>query len=127
MANCQNCGAEVGPGTNKCAYCGAAVAMAAPPAYVPQQQAPIAMPAAQAGPVQQKSKVAAGILGILLGVFGVHNFYLGFNGKGAAQLIITLATCGYGAVIVWIWGLIEGVMILTGSISKDARGVPLKD
>jgi len=26
-----------------------------------------------------------------------------------------------------VWGLIEGIMILTGSINKDAKGIPLKD
>jgi TM2 domain-containing membrane protein YozV len=77
--------------------------------------------------LDQKSKVAAGVLGILLGCFGVHNFYLGFTGKGVAQLLITLLTCGYGALISGVWGLIEGVMILTGGINRDSRGVPLKD
>ena len=31
--------------------------------------------------VNQKSKVAAGLFGIFLGSFGVHNFYLGFTGS----------------------------------------------
>ena len=26
-----------------------------------------------------------------------------------------------------IWGLVEGIMILTGSINKDAKGNPLTD
>ena len=26
-----------------------------------------------------------------------------------------------------VWGLIEGIMILTGSINTDANGNPLKD
>ena len=33
-----------------------------------------------------KSKVAAGLLAIFLGAFGVHNFYLGYTGKAVAQL-----------------------------------------
>ena len=74
-----------------------------------------------------KSKIAAGILGILLGSFGVHNFYLGYTGKGIAQLLITLLTCGFGAFISSVCGLIEGILILTGSITTDANGVPLKD
>ena len=40
-----------------------------------------------------KSKIAAGILGIFLGAFGVHNFYLGYNGKAVGQLLITLLSC----------------------------------
>jgi TM2 domain-containing membrane protein YozV len=78
-----------------------------------------------AGPA--KSKVAAGVLGILVGALGVHNFYLGFTGKGLAQLLISLLSCGALAVISSIWGLVEGIMILTGSIKCDARGVPLRD
>lgn len=74
-----------------------------------------------------KSKIAAGLLGIFLGGFGVHNFYLGYTGKAIAQLLITLLTCGFGAVISEVWGLIEGIMILTGSINVDGQGNPLKD
>ncbi len=69
-----------------------------------------------------KSKMAAGLLGIFLGSLGVHNFYLGFTGKAVAQLLITLLTCGFGAAISGVWGLIEGILILTGSINKDAAG-----
>lgn len=75
--------------------------------------------------VQRKSKVAAGVLGILLGSLGIHNFYLGYTGKGVAQLLITLLTCGLGACATSIWGLVEGILILTGSINVDGNGVPL--
>lgn len=74
-----------------------------------------------------KSKIAAGLLGIFLGSFGVHNFYLGYTGKAIAQLLITLLTCGFGAFVSSIWGLIEGILILTGSINTDANGNPLSD
>ena len=74
-----------------------------------------------------KSKMAAGLLGIFLGAFGVHNFYLGYTGKAVCQLLISLLTCGFGAFISSIWGIIEGIMILSGSINTDANGVPLKD
>lgn len=107
---CQNCGTQVTPGANVCMNCGRFI-----------EQKP------QYDPAIQKSKIAAGLLGILLGCFGVHNFYLGFTGKAVAQLLITLLTCGVGAAISSVWGLIEGIMILTGSIDKDAKGIPLKD
>jgi TM2 domain-containing membrane protein YozV len=127
MANCTNCGAVLAPGAGKCGYCGAAAPMSAPampPAapYAPQPMAPVPMAGAD-----QKSKVVAGILAILIGTLGIHNFYLGYTGKAVAQLLITLLTCGYGSVITFVWGVIEGIMILTGSIATDARGVPLKD
>ncbi len=69
-----------------------------------------------------KSKMAAGLLGIFLGGFGVHRFYLGYAGIGVAQIFVTLFTCGVGA----LWGFIEGILILTGStIIADASGKPL--
>lgn len=76
---------------------------------------------------QAKSKIAAGLLGIFLGALGVHNFYLGFTGKAIAQLLISLLSCGALSFASAIWGLIEGILILTGSMSVDADGVPLKD
>ena len=76
---------------------------------------------------QPKSKLAAGLLGIFLGGLGVHNFYLGYTGKAIAQLLISLLTCGLGAIVSSIWGLIEGILILTGSINVDGSGRPLKD
>lgn len=76
---------------------------------------------------QAKSKMAAGLLGIFLGAFGVHNFYLGFTGKAVAQLLITILSCGMLSFASGIWGLIEGILILTGSISVDANGNPLRD
>ena len=70
-----------------------------------------------------KSKMAAGLLGIFLGAWGIHNFYLGYTGKGVAQLVLTLCTCG----VAGIWGFIEGILILTGSINTDANGNRLAD
>jgi TM2 domain-containing membrane protein YozV len=89
----------------------------APPPVPPPQYSPT--PRA----VEYKSKLAAGLLGILLGGWGVHRFYLGFTSIGVAQIIVTICTCGIGA----LWGFIEGILILTGSINTDARGLPLKD
>ena len=74
-----------------------------------------------------KSKMVAGLLGIFLGAFGIHNFYLGYTGKALAQLLISVLSCGTLAMVSSIWGLIEGIMILTGSINTDANGNPLKD
>ena len=99
---CNNCGAETAPGAAVCTECGVALSQ------------PITG--------EQKSKLTAGLLGIFLGGLGVHSFYLGYTGKGIAQIILNFCF-GIGA----IWGFIEGIMILTGSINKDANGVPLKD
>ena len=72
----------------------------------------------------RKSKLVAGLLGIFLGGFGVHRFYLGYTGIGIGQIVVTICTCGAGA----LWGLIEGILILCGStIKTDADGKTLKD
>ena len=140
---CKNCGNVFGDHLTVCPACGAPVdtvsdqttAAEAAPNYQPQpevQQQPYQQQgynpnaAYQAGaPVynpnmmaQPKSKLVAGLLGIFLGGIGVHNFYLGFSGKAVIQIIVTLVTCGIGS----IWGLIEGILILTGSINTDADG-----
>lgn len=58
-----------------------------------------------------KSKMVAGLLGILLGSIGVHHFYLGKMGRGILYLVFSWT--GIPAII----GLIEGIMILTMSDS----------
>jgi TM2 domain-containing membrane protein YozV len=135
--NCQNCGAGIPANASQCPRCGSSIAQAPPPpGAAPGYPGQIVInvggapqgdtTGAVAGPHEPKSKIAAGLLGIFLGCFGVHRFYLGYTGIGAAQLCLTLLTCGWGGIITWIWGLIEGIMILTGSINKDAAGQPLK-
>lgn len=76
---------------------------------------------------QAKSKLAAGLLGIFLGSLGVHNFYLGYIGKAVAQLLISVLSCFMLSWASAIWGLIEGILLLTGSISVDGNGNPLRD
>ena len=101
MSYCHNCGNPTVPGAAVCTNCGVALNVVT---------------------ADSKSKMTAGLLGIFLGGWGVHNFYLGYTGKAIAQIALTFCF-GAGA----IWGLIEGIMILTGKINKDAKGNPLKD
>ncbi len=61
----------------------------------------------------QKDRVAAGLLAIFIGGLGIHKFYLGYNKEGIITLVISLATCGIGATVMSIIGLIEGIMYLT--------------
>ncbi len=111
---CQSCGQATNPEAEVCVHCG--VRLATRPAGG-----------------EAKSKLVAGLLGIFLGGLGIHRFYLGYNKIGAIQAILTAAgivTCGIlfplpiGAAI---WGLVEGIMILTGKIDKDANGNPLAE
>jgi hypothetical protein len=76
----------------------------------------------------QKSRVGAGVLGLLLGVFGVHNFYLGRSGVAVLQLLLTVLSLGLLAPLVWLWSTLEAILILVGSPSfaADRRGIPLR-
>ncbi len=80
-------------------------------------------PAAKAdGKVGVKSRTTAGLLGIFLGGLGIHNFYLGFHVKAVLQILLTVFCCGVGG----IWGLVEGILILTNKINTDASGAALQ-
>jgi TM2 domain-containing membrane protein YozV len=78
----------------------------------PQTPTPVAVTAT-------RNRGAYIILGLFLGCLGVHNFYAGYYGRGAAQLVITLIL-GWvviGFVITAIWALVEVI-----SVKQDARG-----
>ena len=107
---CQNCGTELNENQDVCLKCGVKVVK----------------DKVNVDP-NAKSKIAAGLLGIFLGTFGVHNFYLGYTGKAVAQLLISVLSCGTLALVSSVWGLIEGIMILVGNIDKDAKGNLLTD
>lgn len=66
-------------------------------------------------PAGADKKVAAGICGILLGALGIHKFILGYTTEGVIMLLVTLLTCGIGGSVMWIIGLIEGIIYLTKS------------
>lgn len=129
--NCPNCGASVKLGVSRCVKCGSTFAaapqqMAAPAPVMWVPPLPQAVHWQQQNvPIVPKSKIAAALLAFFLGSFGIHNFYLGYNGKGLAQLLLTILTCGYGAIITWPWALIEFILLLTGGIACDSKGVPL--
>jgi len=111
---CGNCGAQAAPGAVVCTNCGAPTVDPGAPG------APVAgVPAGY----EQKSKMMAGLLQLFLGSFGVGRFYLGDTKTAIFQILVTWLTCGLGA----LWPIIDGIMILTGSVKVDGKGVPLKD
>lgn len=69
-----------------------------------------------------KSRMVAALLGIIFGAIGLHRIYLGFYGIALTQTLVTLFTGGFGVV----WGFVEGVLIFTQHIYKDAKGRHLK-
>ncbi|SES66282.1 TM2 domain-containing protein [Pseudobutyrivibrio sp. C4] len=122
---CPQCGAPIDPGASECKFCGEklAVQQAAQQVqqpqgqtvYVQQPQPQVVIQQAAPQPVYMtainpawpiKSKVAAGVLAILLGGLGIHKFYLGKIGMG----ILYLAFCWTG--IPAIVGFIEGIIYL---------------
>ena len=66
-------------------------------------------------PAGAEKKVVAGILGILLGGFGIHKFYLGYTKEGIIQILLSLVCVG-GLI-----GLIEGIIYLCKSDEEFAR------
>jgi TM2 domain-containing membrane protein YozV len=60
-----------------------------------------------------EKKVAAGICAILIGSLGIHKFILGYQTEGLVMLLVSLLTCGIGATVMWVIGLIEGIIYLT--------------
>lgn len=107
-----------------------------PPNYTAQsyrpQPAPQPMYTTPPMGYQQKSRLAAGLLAFMLGFLGIHNFYMGFNGRGTIQLLLSLVggilTCGLGTVAAAVWAFIEAVMILSSTGPRfDGNGVIMKD
>ena len=60
-----------------------------------------------------ENRVAAGVLGILLGGLGIHKFILGYTKEGVIMLLVTVLTCGIGGAVMGVIGLIEGILYLT--------------
>lgn len=71
-------------------------------------------------PYSDKTKLVAGLLQILIPL-GIGRFYMGDTKTGVWQLVVTLLTCGIGA----LWPFIDGIVILAGD-PKDPQGRPLR-
>jgi TM2 domain-containing membrane protein YozV len=107
---CQACKTPTDPAAEVCRGCGRRLAGAAGEAV--------------------NSKLIAALLGIFVGSLGIHRFYLGYTNIGVVQLLLGLGgmiTCGVTTLASAVWGLVEGILILTGSIDRDAQGRPLKE
>ena len=67
--------------------------------------------------MSDKDQSTVFLLTYFLGVFGVHNFYLGQTGIGIAKLL-TLGGCG-------IWSLIDIYIVGMGKMT-DSEGRPFR-
>jgi TM2 domain-containing membrane protein YozV len=67
-----------------------------------------------------KSRAAYILLGVFLGLFGVHNFYAGYTTRGAIQLCITIGTLFVGGIVSWIWAIVEVCIV-----DRDSQNVQM--
>lgn len=83
------------------------------------QNVPATDPIAMATGHSNQSRLVYILLALFLGGLGIHNFYVGRNGPGAAQLILTLIGCLIYVTlpVVFIWVIIE---IIT--VDRDGKG-----
>jgi TM2 domain-containing membrane protein YozV len=108
------------PATKYCFACAASIdarAEICPKCGVRQQGGSLARAAPADPAVRQASgnKMAAGLCGIFLGALGIHKFVLGLTTPGAIMLLVSLLTCGFGAIPMGIIGLVEGIIYLSKS------------
>ncbi len=112
---CPKCGAPIAAGATKCEYCGAVIATSAPNNFntntTTNQQPNVIVVNnginTSAWPI--KNKIVAAILAILLGGFGIHEFYLGRSGKGIFMLLFCWT--GIPAIV----GFIQGILMLVSN------------
>ena len=91
-----------------------------PYAYGAGPQAPWGYDPRSGLPFSDKQKLVAGLLQILIPL-GIGRIYAGHVGLGVGQLVLTILTCGIGA----IWPFIDGIVTLAGN-PRDGNGLPLR-
>lgn len=101
--------------------------------YSPTEQqipyyAPVIMPSASTDypeDYKPKKRYIAVLLAYALGIFGIHNFYLGNNSKAVAQILLTTLGSllfGLGIIATSVWVIVETVQLLTEKVDSDANG-----
>lgn len=134
--NCEYCGQLIDENVSFCPHCGKSMQKeSAKEQSYTYESAPDAQPVRTTvvPAAEQKSRMAAGLMGILFGLLmgglGIHNFYLGYTKKAVTQLLISIlgACLIVGPLVSGIWCLVDGIRILAGDINVDANGVALKD
>ncbi len=130
-AFCPRCGLQAGTEPRICPHCGTRYHSNACPTcgYLPlRDRAPAGetrvvervverVPTA-AGAVSTKSRLAALLLVLFLGILGIHRFYVGKVGTG----LLFLLTAGFFG-IGWV---IDLILIVCG-VFRDRRGLPVRE
>ena len=135
---CTKCGAQNDDYSHSCVQCQATLPVIAsrpaafPADYQPPFQTgyePIQPPAPLYGQstsvdwqrLGADKKILAGILGIIVGGFGIHKFVLGYQKEGLTMLLVSVLSCGTLAGVMHIIGIIEGICYLTKSDEDFVR------
>jgi len=66
-------------------------------------------------------KIMAGILGIIVGGFGIHKFILGYQREGLIMLLVSVLSCFTLAGVMHVIGIVEGIIYLTKSDEDFVR------
>lgn len=87
----------------------------APPA---RRSAKVPGSASRDFPPEESKRVTAGIFALLLGSLGIHKFVLGYTTEGIIMLVVSVGTCGLGAIPMGTIALVEGILYLSKSDSE---------
>lgn len=100
---CRNCGEHIEEGAAVCVKCGVPVC-------------------------STKSRLITLIFAIVLGGFGLSDFYLGYTKYAIIKFVVSVALCWtvLAPLGMWIWAMISAIMVYNGTI-PDANGNELKD
>ncbi len=105
---CSACANMLDPRAEICPRCGV------------RQVTPMPSPVVGMYGPAQRSRLAAALLAIFLGSFGIHKFYLGKPGQGVLYLIF------FWTVIPGIVGFIEGILYLVMSDEEFWSRYPVR-
>lgn len=126
---CTKCGAQNDDFTQQCVQCQATLPVigSRPTSYQPDYQPPFHgyEPIQPPEPIYGQGsnqdwqtmgadkKIIAGILGIVVGGFGIHKFILGYQREGLTMLLVSVLSCGTLAGFMHVIGIVEGIIYLT--------------
>lgn len=108
---CKECGRNIGE-HKLCPYCHTSQVPVSVQGFIDLSEHRL-------GSISKRSRYKAGFLQIFLGSFGIGRFYLGYKKIALFQIaasLVSFGTCGF------LWGFIDGIMIIGGKEKYDGFG-----